>query len=213
MAHSPEPLGSLEAAPTAGSDGRLALYTIGHSNHPIDKFVALLIQHEVTLLVDVRSVPYSHFMVHFRRAALEDLLPRIGIRYHYLGRELGGRPAGGHLVSADGRPDYTRMAQLPPFRHALDTLCQLAAEHRTAIMCAEEDPLQCHRRNLVADALRDRAVRILHIRKYGDAEEEHWDAPGQLPLLDEHGKPVATHKPRARRAAPRLAHWSSSQPN
>ncbi len=175
----------------------LTLYTIGHSNHPPERFLTLLLQHQIKTLVDVRSVPYSHYMPHFRRAALEDLLPAIGVRYVYLGRELGGRPSGAHLLDAAGHPRYDRMADQPSFQHALDTVLALAAEASTAIMCSEEDPLQCHRRNLIGQALRDRPVTLLHIRKYGGAEPETWEAEGQLPLLDDNGRPrTVRRKPR-----------------
>lgn len=176
----------------------VTLYSIGHSNHPPERFLQLLLIFGVKTLVDVRTTPYSHYLPHFRRAALEDLLPAIDVRYVYLGRELGGRPTGRHLMTADGRPNYDKMAQQPPFQAALDTLLGMAAAAPAAMMCAEEDPLQCHRRNLIAAALRDRSVRVLHIRKYGGAEEERWDEPQQLPLLDDQRRPVTSRNRRAK---------------
>jgi len=174
------------------------LYTIGHSIHPPERFLALLLQHGIQTLVDVRTVPYSHYHPQFRRAALEDLLPAAGMRYVYMGRELGGRPTGRHLMTADGRPDYSRMAQQPAFQQALETLVEMAGQERVAVMCAEEDPLKCHRRNLIAHALRGRPVAVMHIRKYGGAEEERWEEPQQLPLLE--GQPAAVRATRKRRA-------------
>jgi uncharacterized protein (DUF488 family) len=160
------------------------LYTIGHSVHAPERFLTLLLQQGVQTLADVRTTPYSHYHPQFRRAALEDLLPAVGVHYVYLGRELGGRPAGGHLRTPDGRPDYGRMALLPAFEEALSSVLTLAAAAPTAIMCSEEDPMTCHRRNLIAYELRNRSVTVKHIRKYGGVEEERWDQPQQLPLLD-----------------------------
>ena len=172
------------------------LYTIGHSAHPAERFLMLLLQHGIKTLVDVRTLPYSHYHPQFRRAALEDIIPAIGLHYVYLGREWGGRPTGAHLMTADGRPDYQRMALLPPFKAALEQVLAMAAAAPTAVMCSEEDPLKCHRRNLIAHELRDRGVRVLHIRKYGGAEEERWDQPQQLPLLAD--QPATVRGNRAR---------------
>lgn len=174
----------------------ITLHTIGHSAHPAERFLMLLLQHGVQTLVDVRTLPYSHYHPQYRRAALEDLLPAVGISYVYLGRELGGRPAGTHLMTADGRPDYRRMAQLPAFKTALEQVLVLAGAAPTAVMCSEEDPLKCHRRNLIAHQLQGRPVRVLHIRKYGGAEEERWDQPQQLPLLADQPVTVRGNRPR-----------------
>jgi len=158
----------------------------------------LLLQHGVKTLVDVRTLPYSHYHPHFRRAALEDLIPAVGMTYVYLGRALGGRPAGAHLMTADGRPDYPRMAQAPAFKAALEQVLALAAAAPTAVLCSEEDPLRCHRRNLIANELRGRPVRVLHIRKYGSAEEERWEQPQQLPLLADQPVTVRGNRSRGR---------------
>ncbi|MSQ09921.1 MAG: DUF488 domain-containing protein [Dehalococcoidia bacterium] len=173
------------------------LYTIGHSAHPAERFLMLLLQHGIKTLVDVRTLPYSHYHPQFRRASLEDLIPAIGIHYVYLGKELGGRPTGAHLMTADGRPDYRRMALLPAFKDALEQVLTLAtAAPIPHLMCSEQDPLKCHRCNLIAHEVRDRGVRVLHIRKYGGAEEERWDQPQQLPLLAD--QPVTVRGNRAR---------------
>jgi uncharacterized protein (DUF488 family) len=71
----------------------MELFTIGHSNHSIDAFIALLQQHGITAVADVRSHPYSRFLPHFNQSALKAALLNAGIQYVFLGKELGARSA------------------------------------------------------------------------------------------------------------------------
>lgn len=140
------------------------LFTIGHSKHPIEKFIELLSLHKIAHLVDVRTFPSSRFSPQFNQAALEAALKAAGIAYHYEGKTLGGR----------GRESYDELRKTLPFRQSLKELEQLSQEGPTAIMCAEENPYQCHRRFLIARSLwQDRDFRqVLHIRQDGGVLEE-----------------------------------------
>ncbi len=129
------------------------IFTIGHSLHPRGKFLSLLRAHAVTLLVDVRSVPFSRRAPHFSRHALEEWLPAAGIACRFFGDALGGRR---------GR-DLLLRAEAPDFRAAIEELAGLAARQRSAIMCAEADPMNCHRAHLVAPALVAAGVAVRHI--------------------------------------------------
>src|SRR5262245_7823642 len=91
-----------------------AVYTIGHSNHPIERFIELLRGAGITAVADVRSVPNSRRWPQFGRERLQRSLAEAGIAYVYLGAELGGRPADPALLS-DGKPDYQRMAATSAF--------------------------------------------------------------------------------------------------
>lgn len=130
--------------------------TIGHSTHPLDEFIALLIEHGVTRIADVRLTPRSGHNPQFNREALADALPRHGIDYVHL-PALGGRrrptpdsPNGGWEHPAfRGYADY---ALTDEFAAALAELCALAEERPTAVMCAEAPWWRCHRR-LIADRL------------------------------------------------------------
>src|SRR5574341_314345 len=117
------------------------LFTIGHSNHAAERFVALLRAAGIARVADVRSVPYSRRWPQFRREALEAALAAAGIDYVWLGEALGGKPRG----AAPGRPDYAALAARPAFGTALEALLESARERPTALMCAERDPLDCHR--------------------------------------------------------------------
>jgi uncharacterized protein (DUF488 family) len=139
----------------------LELFSIGHSNHPIDYFVGLLQRHGITALADVRSTPYSRRHPQFRREALAERLKQAGIAYVFLGEELGGKRAGG-LIDA---------ARTPQFRTGIERLREGAQRYRVAFMCAEREPLDCHRTMLVARHLRGPDVTIRHILANGTLEE------------------------------------------
>jgi uncharacterized protein (DUF488 family) len=130
------------------------IYTVGHSRHSAEHFVGLLRAKEIALLADVRSHPASKWAPQFGRAALAQMLATNGIDYVFLGRELRGRPEGAEFYRPDGAVDYGRRMEAPDFKAGIERLVGLAHERKTAILCAEEDPGRCHRRLLVAPALR-----------------------------------------------------------
>jgi uncharacterized protein (DUF488 family) len=103
----------------------------------------------------------------------------------FLGRELGGRPDGAEFYGADGKVDYARRAQAADFQAGIEQLIGLARSRSAAILCAEEDPGHCHRRLLVAAALRRKDIAVVHIRGDGRLEpDEGLRSPSpQLPLF------------------------------
>jgi len=127
------------------------LFTIGHSNHAIETFLGLLATHRVTALGDVRSFPRSRFNPQFNRDRLEASLKDVGIGYVHLGDALGGM-----------RGDFGAIARLPSFAAGLARVREGAKRHRIALMCAEKDPLDCHRFVLICRHLR-RDLAITHI--------------------------------------------------
>ena len=155
------------------------VFTIGHSNHEIGAFVELLRQHRVDALADVRSAPYSRFNPQFNREPFAVALKEKGIRYVYLGRELGGRPGDRGCYDDEGRVRYDRVAATEPFRCGLERVVDGAAGFRIALMCAEKEPLHCHRTLLVAHELDKRGVGVAHIHADGRMES-HGDAMDRL---------------------------------
>ena len=151
------------------SDVPDTVLTIGHSTHALDAFTALLRQHHVTAVADVRSAPYSRFNPQYNRKPLTEALKAQGMRYVYLGRELGGR-SDDPACYEDGRVRYDRVAATESFRNGLDRVMDGAARHRIALMCAEKEPLDCHRTLLVARALDERGVDVAHIHADGVTE-------------------------------------------
>jgi uncharacterized protein (DUF488 family) len=160
------------------------IYTIGHSNQPADVLLALLKQHAIEVLADVRSAPYSRYAPHFSQGPLRESVRAAGVRYVYLGRELGGRPDDESLHDARGYVDYARIAATAEFQAGLARLVEGIGRYRVALMCGEEDPTDCHRRLLVGRVLARDGVRVLHIRGDGrvQAEEELEPAAYQQPF-------------------------------
>lgn len=145
------------------------LYTIGHSNHPVETFLDLLHRHEITALADVRSSPYSRYNPQYNRENLKPVLARCGISYVYLGRELGPR-SDDPACYDNGRVSYEKLAQTDLFRSGLDRLRKGLETHRVALLCAEKDPIVCHRMILICRALRSEPVVIRHILEDGSLE-------------------------------------------
>jgi uncharacterized protein (DUF488 family) len=145
------------------------LFTIGHSNHKVFDFQRLLLSHGVNALVDVRSHPISRIHPQFNRRVLAADLKKAKIVYVFLGRELGARRAE-TACYVDGRADYKRIAELPIFQEGLQRIREGVRKYRVALMCAERDPLDCHRSILVCRHLRDEGIAIQHIREDGSLE-------------------------------------------
>jgi uncharacterized protein (DUF488 family) len=156
------------------------LLTIGHSNHPLEHLVALLRRAGVEVVADVRTSPYSRFAVQHNREALKAALERDGIKYTFLGRELGGRPEGDEYYDEDGHVLYGRVAVSPLFAAGIERLERGLNDYRVAIMCSEEDPTHCHRRLLVTRVLLDRGVDVVHVRGDGRLQRD-----GELAALSQ----------------------------
>lgn len=146
---------------------RCDILTIGHSRHSLERFAALLEAAQVTAIADVRSAPVSRFSPQFNKAALSASLPARGVVYEFLGKELGGRPARPELYT-QGVADYEKLAAAPEFRAGLARLIELAERQRLAAMCAEADPLDCHRCLLIGRALAETEREVGHILPSGE---------------------------------------------
>lgn len=157
------------AAPDNPRIDMAIVFTIGHSNHEADAFVRLLHRHAIDAVADVRSQPYSRRLPHFRKEPLQRLLAEAGIRYVFLGRELGARREEPDCY-VDGRVDFARVVGLPAFITGLQRVKQGVGRFRVALMCAEAEPLQCHRAILVAPALQARGLKVKHIRRDGSLQ-------------------------------------------
>jgi len=162
-----------------------AIFTIGHSTHPLEKFLSLLLKHEVSVVADVRSSPYSRFNPHFNKDTLARSLKENGIKYVFMGNEFGAR-ADDPSCYINGRVKYSLLAKRTQFREGIERLKQGVDDHRIALMCAEREPLECHRTLLVAQALVAEGMTVKHIHSDGRFEQ-HQDALERL--LDVVGLP------------------------
>ena len=145
------------------------IYTIGHSNHPIVDFIALLQRHSIGVVADVRSHPYSARFPDYGRDKLRHHLASSGIRYVFMGDQLGARPEDPACYVA-GAVDFGLLRQAASFRKGVSRLARGRQEHRICLMCAEKEPADCHRAILVGQAAHEAGIPIIHILADGSLE-------------------------------------------
>jgi uncharacterized protein (DUF488 family) len=150
----------------------LSVWSIGHSNKSFEAFLALLEQHDIAVVADVRSAPYSRYAVHFNGPVLKPALEAQGVKYVYLGKQIGGMPKDPSLYDDEGHTRYDLIASSESFKNGIERLMTGIQKYRVAIMCGEENPTGCHRRNLIAPALRAHGIEVLHIRGTGELQTE-----------------------------------------
>ena len=156
------------------------IFTIGHSNHPIEAFVGLLQQHCISCVVDVRSVPFSRYYPQFNRERLSSALEANHILYAFEGAQLGGRIQDKECFLAKQLPqrkvniaelvDYDILVQKDWYVQGMNRLVERSTAGRIAVLCSEENPERCHRSLLVARYLLDLGHQVFHIRGNGDIE-------------------------------------------
>lgn len=138
------------------------LYTVGHSNHSIETFIGLLAANGITAIADVRSHPFSRRCPQFNRERLASALAQHGIAYVFLGKELGARSEDPSCYE-NGKVQYQRLAATPAFKTGIERVLAGAEKFCVALMCAEKEPLDCHRTLLVSRALESVGASIAHI--------------------------------------------------
>jgi uncharacterized protein (DUF488 family) len=148
------------------------LYTIGHSNHTIDHFIALLNRHKINMVVDVRSVPYSRYCPQFNKNVVSAALQAVNIQYMFLGRELGARPDDPACYEG-GCVDFKWIAGRKEFKDGLQRLLTGIGKYYIALMCTEKEPLECHRTILICRNLKEHKLCIKHILEDGRIEDHH----------------------------------------
>jgi uncharacterized protein (DUF488 family) len=149
-----------------------SFFTCGHSSHDFETWLGLLSQHGVEVVVDTRSSPYSKYVPQFDREPMQRSLEQAGIRYLYLGADLGGRPANESYYDAKGRVLYSRLRDDARFKAAIARLETGIERYRVALVCGEEDPAHCHRRLLIGRVLTELGHTMLHIRGDGRLESD-----------------------------------------
>jgi uncharacterized protein (DUF488 family) len=148
-----------------------SVFTVGHSNLEFAKFVGLLKQHRIEAVADVRSSPYSQYNPQFNRDSLQRALRDQGIAYVFFGEELGARRSEPECY-VKGRADYSLIARTPAFIRGLERIIRGAAKKRIALMCAEKNPLDCHRCILVSPQLQKKGISVQHIHDDGTLESQ-----------------------------------------
>ena len=165
------------------------IFTIGHSNNKIEDIISWLKKNSIAILVDVRSVPYSRYVPQANREAIQLASNNAGIKYVFMGDQLGGRPAGIETKDNLGNCDYSKLASTDNFREGLKYLLKGTEENTLCILCSEEDPAKCHRGLLISRELAKLGIEVRHIRHDGSIEsQEHFESripPVQLNLFSD----------------------------
>jgi uncharacterized protein (DUF488 family) len=165
-----------------------SIYTIGHSNQDMVTFLKLLKNNAIQVVVDVRSVPYSRYVSQFNKKEMEAAITDAGLQYIFMGDVIGGKPSDPQYLDADGRAMYDRLDASATFQQGINRLIKgLADGWAIGLMCAEEDPLKCHRHHLIAKDLEiQRHVPVWHIRSDNTrirAKEHLEDRSAQMKLF------------------------------
>jgi uncharacterized protein (DUF488 family) len=147
------------------------IWTIGHSNQSAVRFIDLLQGASIDCVADVRSTPFSRRNPQFSQKALAASLKDAGIEYWFLGDALGARPKDPGCWE-DGKVSYARIAASAAFQDAIHVLIETSHAKRIALMCAEKEPLDCHRTILVGRALAQRGTALFHIHADGRIEPQ-----------------------------------------
>jgi uncharacterized protein (DUF488 family) len=176
----------------------IRIYTIGHSNHSADDFLKLLRQHNIHVLLDVRSAPYSRHVPHFNKLKIESFLKANDVDYRYAGKHLGGRPADKDVYKDRQMPDkgtkrgeflslvrYEEVMQREWYQSAIQRLLAIVGEMTSSggnvvIMCSEGNPHDCHRHHLIVRSLLDPALKIVD----ADVEAIHILKDGSVQIVD-----------------------------
>ena len=139
------------------------VYTIGHGGRTIDELVNLLRMHDVQFLIDVRSVPNSRHQPDFSKKPLEQTLLHHGLKYVFMGKELGGWPKDSACYT-NGKVDYSKCRNKAFFRQGIDRLKMAFCQgYRVCLLCSEEKPWKCHRSRLIGAVLQDEGIDVRHI--------------------------------------------------
>ncbi|PYT95243.1 MAG: hypothetical protein DMG38_27795 [Acidobacteria bacterium] len=161
-----------------------AIFTIGHSNLKLEEFLSTLAGHGIQMVCDVRSRPASFRFPQFNQECLEVSLRDAGCKYKFLGESLGGRPSDPRVYQANGLVDYFLRRKARDFVAGVDRVVELSQQQNIALLCAEEDPLQCHRFLMICPALLERGITPVHIRR-GSVLESQRDAEDRLLALND----------------------------
>lgn len=177
------------------------IFTIGHSNHHYQDFIRLLRPHGIQTLVDVRTNPRSRFP-HFKRAFLENALPKDQIDYLFLGDELGGHPNAEDQYDSEGHALYERLSKTKEFERGIKKLLDIYTETQLVLMFTEWSPLTCHRHPFLSRVLLERSVRVVHLHRDGSSQDasdlfaKNSFAPPQLPLMELPGEDLTWRSPK-----------------
>jgi uncharacterized protein (DUF488 family) len=146
------------------------IFTIGYSVFEINEFIEILKKFEINVIADVRSKPFSRYKPEYNRNSLVDSLKRENIKYVFLGEECGARISNPECY-INGKANYSLIANTDSFKNCINILKEEMKKHIICLMCAEKDPVNCHRTILICRNLKDNLINIKHILSDGTLED------------------------------------------
>lgn len=145
------------------------VFTVGHSNHTIDYFYELLKFYGINCLIDVRSIPASKFSPQFNQNYLSIFLKKRGIIYMHFKDEFGARQEDTDVLNESGQVNFELFRKTAEFQRGIQRIkLGLSKGYKIALMCAEANPLECHRFSMIAHYLNETGFDIQHIMKNKD---------------------------------------------
>jgi uncharacterized protein (DUF488 family) len=138
------------------------IFTVGHSNYEPDKFIRILKNHSIEMLIDVRSAPYSKYCPQFNKDVIEQILINNGLKYLFLGSELGARPKDENCYLS-GKVSFEKLKDSEPFKKGILSVLEQSSDYKLALMCSEKEPINCHRAILISRVLEQQGHTVKHI--------------------------------------------------
>ena len=140
------------------------IYSIGYGSRTLSELLTLIKARDIQYLLDVRSTPYSRHTPEFNRDSIDSISQKYGIKYLFIGDQLGGKPRADNCYDEIGRVDYMKLSNEPYFKDGIDRLkVAISKNINVALMCSERHPEQCHRSKLIGYALEKAGITVLHI--------------------------------------------------
>lgn len=151
------------------------IFTIGYGNRKIEDFIAILQEHNIKYLIDVRTSPYSKWNEAFSQEQLKAHLKSKGLIYVYMGETLGGRPSYPSCYDREGNVDYKAIQGTQFFFKGISRLKKIENQKlKVALMCSEINPVQCHRSKLIGDYLHAIEIPVGHIDQRNKVRSQHY---------------------------------------
>lgn len=148
----------------------LTCYTIGHSKHKLEQFAELLKHHDINFVIDVRSIPYSRYAPQFNITSIRNSLAAFGLEYEYMGDVIGGKFSDSIFLNEDGSLDFYKVVKNGSFQNAIDIIIdKIKSGLNMVLMCAEKEPLYCHRFLIISRELNNKKIRLIHLLADGSS--------------------------------------------
>ncbi|MXZ18867.1 MAG: DUF488 domain-containing protein [Rhodothermaceae bacterium] len=151
---------------------KFRVYTVGHGGRTVDEIVRQIRAKEIQFVIDVRSVPYSKYQPEFARKPLATALRNAGLKYGFMGHQLGGRPDDESCYD-NNHVNYEKVRAMPFFKEGIARL-RSACERNyiVCLLCAEANPTQCHRSGMIGEALVQEGIEVEHLLKDGSSRSQ-----------------------------------------